>query len=80
MFEHESSGADSEDDYVQERPSSSKPKKQKRTKRKDAGEDGESRPVQRKRKRKQPAEEIDLSELPPEQGVLGPLSSCLLVC
>ncbi|KAJ2926812.1 hypothetical protein H1R20_g10281, partial [Candolleomyces eurysporus] len=65
VFDHESSGADSEDDYVQERPTSSKPKK--RTKRKDAAEDGGSRPPQRKRKRKQPVEEVDLSELPPEQ-------------
>ncbi|KAF8156910.1 hypothetical protein B0H34DRAFT_477905 [Crassisporium funariophilum] len=51
--EYESSGADSEDDYVQECPSLAKVKKRER------------KTAQRKRKRKQPVE-IDLNELPPE--------------
>ncbi|KAF8959513.1 hypothetical protein BDZ97DRAFT_1735668 [Flammula alnicola] len=65
---YESSGGDSEDDYVQEARPSSVGKAQKRSSlgRKSAtNEDGEPK-VQRKRKRKQPVE-VDLSDLPPEQ-------------
>lgn len=61
--DYESSGGDSEDDYEQQRPV--KPTKKKRLSKK-GPEDAERRPVQRKRKRKQPVE-VDLSELPPEQ-------------
>ncbi|KAF8150668.1 transcription factor iws1 [Crassisporium funariophilum] len=63
--EYESSGADSEDDYVQERPSLAKVKKRSSVGRK-ATEDGERKTAQKKRKRK-PAPEIDLNDLPPEQ-------------
>lgn len=63
--DYESSGGDSEDDYEQQRPV--KPTKKKRLSKK-GPEDAERRPVQRKRKRKQPVE-VDLSELPPEQGI-----------
>jgi transcription factor SPN1 len=63
--DYESSGGDSEDDYEQQRPV--KPTKKKRLSKK-GPEDVERRPVQRKRKRKQPVE-VDLSELPPEQGI-----------
>jgi transcription factor SPN1 len=64
--EYESSGADSEDEYVQERRPIQAKKRTKARKGGD-GEDGGRRPAQRKRKRKQPVE-VDLSELPPEQG------------
>ncbi|KIM40514.1 hypothetical protein M413DRAFT_445962 [Hebeloma cylindrosporum] len=62
--DYESSGGDSEDEYVQARPAPAKPKKRSR-KSAATAEDGEPK-TQRKRKRKQPVE-IDLSELPPEQ-------------
>jgi len=58
----ESSG-DSGDEYVQEKRAQ-KPKTRRRSGR--GEEDGEQRPKQRKRKRKQ-LDEIDLSQLPPEQ-------------
>ena len=61
--EYESSGGDSEDDYVQERPQSTKIKKRSSLGRKPT-ESGE----QRKRKRKQPPPPVDFSDLPPEQG------------
>ncbi|KAF9000685.1 transcription factor iws1 [Cyathus striatus] len=63
--DYDSSGADSEDDY-QERHTSQKPKKRLSKSRQPDGDEGGRRPVQRKRKRKQPVE-VDLSELPPEQ-------------
>ncbi|EKM78615.1 hypothetical protein AGABI1DRAFT_114233 [Agaricus bisporus var. burnettii JB137-S8] len=62
----ESSGSDSEDDYVQDNRNIGKAKKRIPGRRKRTADDGEERPVQRKRKRKSPVE-IDLSELPPEQ-------------
>lgn len=70
----ESSGSDSEDDYVQDNRNIGKAKKRIPGRRKRPADDGEERPVQRKRKRKSPVE-IDLSELPPEQGL-----SFQLVC
>lgn len=66
----ESSGGDSEDDYVQENRVIGKAKKR-TVARKRRTDDGEERPIQRKRKRKAPVE-IDLSELPPEQGLSMP--------
>ncbi|KAJ3484018.1 hypothetical protein NLJ89_g12015 [Agrocybe chaxingu] len=63
--EYDSSGGDSEDDYVQERPGAGKTKK--RTAKKARVDGGEPKALQRKRKRKQPVE-VDLSELPPQQG------------
>jgi len=60
--EYESSGGDSEDDYVQERPQSTKTKKRSSLGRKPI-ESGEKR----KRKRKQPPPPVDFSDLPPEQ-------------
>jgi len=64
-YDQESSGGDSEDDYVQDKAASPKPQK-KRQSRKEGGE-GSSRPVVRKRKRKVAPVEIDLNDLPPEQ-------------
>jgi len=58
----ESSGG-SEDDYVQEKRAQPKPKR--RSKRRTDADGEGRRPVQKKRKRKQP-EEVDLSQLPPE--------------
>ena len=69
--DYESSGGDSEDDYVQQRPSSStvgKAKKRVKRRKTATGDDGEPKAVTRKRKRKEPVE-VDLSELPPEQGM-----------
>lgn len=63
----ESSGSDTEDDYVQDNRNIGKAKKRPLSRRKRTTDDGEERPAQRKRKRKSPVE-IDLSELPPEQG------------
>ncbi|KZT73007.1 transcription factor iws1 [Daedalea quercina L-15889] len=64
----EESSEDSGDEYVQE---SRAPKGKARVKRRrrgtDTGDDGERRQTQRKRKRKQQLEDIDLSQLPPEQ-------------
>ncbi|KXN81303.1 Transcription factor iws1 [Leucoagaricus sp. SymC.cos] len=62
----ESSGGDSEDDYVQEKRVIGKAKKRTAGRKKRSPDDSEDRPAQRKRKRKAPVE-IDLSELPPEQ-------------
>lgn len=64
------SSEDSGDEYVQERAVSKGKAKVKRRRRGDAGADGGERRPQRKRKRKQQLEEIDLSQLPPEQGAL----------
>ncbi|KAI0734326.1 hypothetical protein C8Q72DRAFT_808948 [Fomitopsis betulina] len=61
------SSEDSGDEYVQERAVSKGKAKVKRRRRGDAGADGGERRPQRKRKRKQQLEEIDLSQLPPEQ-------------
>ncbi|KZT07780.1 uncharacterized protein LAESUDRAFT_677694 [Laetiporus sulphureus 93-53] len=58
------SSADSGDEYVQEKRVA-KEKIHRKTRRATA-EDGEQRPKQRKRKRRQ-REEVDLSQLPPEQ-------------
>jgi len=62
---YDSSGGDSEDNYVQERRLPPKPKKR-RVRTQQADDDGDRRPVQRKRKRKEPVE-VDLADLPPEQ-------------
>lgn len=59
----EESSADSGDEYVQEKRAP-KPKVRRSSRR--GAEDGAQRPKQRKRKRKQ-VEEVDLSQLPPEQ-------------
>ena len=65
----EESSEDSGDEYVQERHAPKGKARVKRRRRGDAGgEGGERRQTQRKRKRKQQLEEIDLSQLPPEQG------------
>jgi transcription factor SPN1 len=61
--EYESSGGESEDDYVQERTQNTKIKKRTSSGRKSA-ESGEKR----KRKRRQPPPPIDPNDLPPEQG------------
>jgi len=76
--DYESSGGDSEDDYVQARPAIAKTKKRSSSRRKSgaAAEDGEPK-TQRKRKRKQPVE-IDLTDLPPEQGEFS-LCTCFSV-
>jgi transcription factor SPN1 len=76
--DYESSGGDSEDDYVQARPAIAKTKKRSSSSRKSAAaaEDGEPK-AQRKRKRKQPVE-IDLSDLPPEQGEFSLERLCLI--
>ncbi|OCH95338.1 hypothetical protein OBBRIDRAFT_788216 [Obba rivulosa] len=56
------SSADSGDEYVQKKPA----KAPRRRKARRGDDDGERKPAQRKRKRKQP-EEVDLSQLPPEE-------------
>ncbi|KAK7690682.1 hypothetical protein QCA50_005781 [Cerrena zonata] len=58
----ESSADSGDDDYVAQKD----PKPKRRVSRR-SGEDGERRQTTRKRKRKQQREEIDLSQLPPEQ-------------
>lgn len=64
--EPESSGASSEDDYVQEK----RPGKAKKKTRRRGDEDGEKRSTQKKRKRKQPqVEEVDWDALLPEEGM-----------
>lgn len=67
---YESSAGDSEDDYVQQRPQGKAVKKRlsKTRSRKRTGDKDDQRPVQRKRRRVQPTE-VDLSELPVEQGL-----------
>ena len=68
LFRSESS-EDSGDEYIQERHAPKGKARVKRRRRGDAGgEGGERRQTQRKRKRKQQLEDIDLSQLPPEQG------------
>ena len=72
----EESSEDSGDEYVQERHA---PKGKARVKRRSKGDarggGGERRQTQGKRKRKQQLEDIDLSQLPPEQGT--PTSSII---
>lgn len=65
--DYESSGGESEDDYVQStRPPSVGKARKRVTKRSSNKDDGEPK-AQRKRKRQQPVE-VDLTDLPPEQG------------
>jgi transcription factor SPN1 len=68
---YESSAQDSEDEY--DHGGSQKKRLTKPTRSRKTTDDGNRRPVQRKRKRKQPVE-VDLSQLPPEQGASQSLS------
>ncbi|KAJ3861616.1 transcription factor iws1 [Lentinula novae-zelandiae] len=70
------SGADSEDDYQEKQPSttSRKTKKTGKIKQRAEGEEGKTRKRKRtstvKKTKKSAYEDVDLSQLPPEQGVL----------
>lgn len=64
--DYESSASDSEDEYVQAKLSTPGKAKKRTSRKSTTNEDGEPK-AQRKRKRHSPVE-IDLSDLPPEQG------------
>ncbi len=65
--DYESSGGESEDDYVQSTRPPSVGKARKRVSKRSSTKDGGEPKAQRKRKRQQPVE-VDLTDLPPEQG------------
>lgn len=83
-YDDDASGGESEDEY-QDKPSSSRKKNVPKPKQRRARAEGEEGQVKKRKrtttkKKKSAYEDIDLSELPPEQGTCLPEASLSLSC